>query len=279
MVENSAYSDFMVKKAKTTQKSTTSFQTPLMFLHGWGTTSNIWQSQVAFFTPKWPVMAPDFLHTAPHLPFFSTPRTVETIVEGLSSLCHAYHLPPIHLVGWSLGSMMALEFSSRFPALVASLTLVGGTPKFLADESFPWGLPKGELRLLRKRFQQNRVAALTTFYQLLFTDREKNREVLLRARNRLRSNRNISDQALLEGLAILESTDLRPVLPHLSMPVLIIHGEEDKICPIEAGLFMHQHIPRSRLDTFPSCGHAPFLTREERFNRTVEDFLQSSGRP
>jgi pimeloyl-[acyl-carrier protein] methyl ester esterase len=175
--------------------------------------------------------------------------------------------------------MIALEFSSRFPALVASLTLVGGTPKFLADESFPWGLPKSELRLLRKRFQQDRIVALTTFYQLLFTDREKNREVLLRARDRLRSEQNISDQALLEGLAILESTDLRPVLPGLAMPVLIIHGDGDKICPIKAGLFMHRQIPRSRLDTFPSCGHLLFLTQEERFNQTLEDFLRSLALP
>jgi len=46
--------------------------------------------------------------------------------------------------------MIALEFASRFSTLVSSLTLVGGTPKFLLDESFPYGLTEGELRLLTR---------------------------------------------------------------------------------------------------------------------------------
>ena len=171
--------------------------------------------------------------------------------------------------------MIALEFASRFSSLVSSLTLVAGTPKFVLDESFLCGLPKGELRLLRRRLLKDKIIAFTAFHQLLFTEREKNRQIMLKIRDMVKSNKNISDQALLEGLDILESVDLRSILSSITVPVLVLHGEKDLLCPVQAGQYMHQNISRSQLKVFPDCGHLPFFTREKEFNQIVEDFFNS----
>jgi len=98
---------------------------------------------------------------------------------------------------------------------------------------------------------------------------------MLKIRDMLKSNKGISDQALLEGLDILESVDLRPVLSGISVPALILHGENDRLCPVQAGRYMHQHIGNSQLKIFPDCGHLPFLTQEKEFNQALENFLTS----
>ncbi len=249
---------------------------PLVFLHGWGTTSSIWQAQVSYFSQKWPVIAPDYLLRDSHFSsFFFTPRTLKTLSEGLFKFCSYHRISSLHLIGWSLGSMIALEFASRFSSLVSSLTLVDGTPKFLLDGSFSYGLTEGELRLLRKRLLKDKLIAFTAFHQLLFSEGEKNRQVMLKIRDMLKSNKGISDQALLEGLDILEKVDLRPILSGIIVPVLILHGENDRLCPVQAGRYMHQHIGSSQLKIFPDCGHLPFLTQEKEFNHALENFLNS----
>jgi pimeloyl-[acyl-carrier protein] methyl ester esterase len=180
--------------------------------------------------------------------------------------------------------MIALEFCSRFPDLVASLTLVGGTPKFLSDESFPDGTAKGELRRLRGRLLRDRLLAFTSFHQILFTEQEKTQPlIMLKVRDSLKTDQEISVQALLEGLNILEEADLRTVLSSIKVPVLIIHGDSDRLCPAGAARYLHQHITQSQLRIFPNCGHLPFLTREEEFNQALDDFLMwiggQTGRP
>ena len=171
--------------------------------------------------------------------------------------------------------MIALEFTSRFSSFVSSLTLVDGTPKFLLDESFSYGLKEGELRLLRKRLLKDKLIAFTAFHQLLFSEGEKNRQIMLRIRDMLKSNKDISDQALLEGLDILGKADLRPILSGISVPVFILHGENDRLCPVQAGRYMHQHMGNSQLKIFPDCGHLPFLTQEKAFNKALANFLNA----
>lgn len=255
-------------------------KTPLVFLHGWGTTSGIWQEQINFFSPRWLVLAPDYFCQGPGtLPLSSEPLSLENLAEALFSFCQAQALPYLHLVGWSLGSMIALEFAWRFPSLLRSLTLVAGTPKFISDDSFPYGLPKAELRLLRKRLLQNKLFAFTTFHQLLFTEQEKKREIMLRVRDLFRTNQQISDQRLIESLAILEQADLRPILPDIpsSLPILIIHGENDQVCLPDASSFFHQAFPSSQLVIFPQCGHLPFITYQAKFNQLLDRFLTFLG--
>ncbi|MEW5804774.1 MAG: alpha/beta hydrolase [bacterium] len=251
---------------------------PLLFLHGWGTTSKIWQRQKAHFSPSWPVLVPDYLIRNTSLSLFSAPLTLENLVDGVFTLCRHCSLPPIHLIGWSLGSLIAMEFTSRFAPQVASLTLVAGTPKFTSDESFHDGIAKGESRLLRSRLQRDRLLAFSSFHQFLFTDQEKTQALALNIRELLRTDREIPDQTLLEGLNILEEADLRPVLSTLKVPVLIVHGDSDRLCPVGAARYLHQHIPHSRLEIFPDCGHLPFLTREGMFNQILENFLKLSER-
>lgn len=248
---------------------------PLVFLHGWGTTSKIWQRQSDHFSPAWSVLVPDYLIQGPGHSFFPAPPfTLKDLVDGLYILCHQSALPAMHLIGWSLGSMIALEFTSRFPALVASLTIVAGTPQFLSDDSFPEGAAKGELRRLRGRLLRDRLLAFSSFHQILFTEQEKSQPLMLKVRELLKTEYAISDRALLEGLDILEAVDLRSILPAIKVPVLIIHGDSDRVCPAGAARYLHQHIPHSQMRIFPDCGHLPFLTREEEFNQALDNFLK-----
>ena len=79
--------------------------------------------------------------------------------------------------------------------------------------------------------------------------------------------------ALQESLASLASADLRPVLPSVALPVLLIHGSADTICPSSASRYMAEQLPDARLVEMEGVGHAPFLSRSAEFTALLTKFL------
>ena len=62
------------------------------------------------------------------------------------------------------------------------------------------------------------------------------------------------------------------VLAGLSVPVLITHGEEDRVVLRAAAERHSEMIPHARMSYYPGVGHAPFWEDAERFNRELRDF-------
>jgi len=71
--------------------------------------------------------------------------------------------------------------------------------------------------------------------------------------------------------------DLKPHLPSIRVPTLIIVGRHDWITPVECSEEIHRLIPNSRLEIFENSGHSPQLEEPERFQQVVREFLASNG--
>ena len=68
--------------------------------------------------------------------------------------------------------------------------------------------------------------------------------------------------------------DLRDIISDIKIPVLIIHGEKDNVCPVDAGRYLAENLSDAKLEIFKNAGHAPFLTRHKEFNRIVKRFIE-----
>jgi pimeloyl-ACP methyl ester carboxylesterase len=102
----------------------------------------------------------------------------------------------------------------------------------------------------------------------------------------LPSVRSIRQLAMLERMsaspgmarATLEAgfqADVRPILPTISAPTLVIHAREDPI-PLQFGRYLADHIPGARLLEVDGTDHAPFLTDPDTITRGIEEFLTGS---
>ena len=69
--------------------------------------------------------------------------------------------------------------------------------------------------------------------------------------------------------------DLREVLPRITVPTLLLYGDQDVRSPVSVGEDMHARIPRSRLVVMPGVGHVSNIEAPERFNTEVRAFLRS----
>jgi proline iminopeptidase len=75
-----------------------------------------------------------------------------------------------------------------------------------------------------------------------------------------------------------DAYDLRPELRKIRVPVLIIHGREDRVVPVYRAEELHGGIAGSRLVVFEDCGHWPFVERRADFLTAVTDFLGLESR-
>ncbi|MGH9944454.1 MAG: alpha/beta fold hydrolase [Pyrinomonadaceae bacterium] len=85
---------------------------------------------------------------------------------------------------------------------------------------------------------------------------------------------NIIRQASLNGLvgganALAERPDLRPVLPTIRVPTLVLFGEEDSLTPVEVAQMLHAAIPDSELAIIRNASHAAILEKAPQANGII----------
>ena len=78
--------------------------------------------------------------------------------------------------------------------------------------------------------------------------------------------------------ATLESAfriDVRPILPTITAPTLVIHARDDPV-PVQGGRYLADHIPGARLLEVDGTDHAPWFTDPDRITTAIEEFLTGS---
>jgi pimeloyl-ACP methyl ester carboxylesterase len=76
-------------------------------------------------------------------------------------------------------------------------------------------------------------------------------------------------------LEALFRIDVRPILPTITAPTLVIHARGDLI-PVQGGRYLADHIPGARMLEVDGTDHAPWLTEPDRITTEIEEFLTGS---
>jgi len=177
------------------------------------------------------------------------------------------------VLGWSLGGMVALELARSRPGDLAALVLIATTPCFLAREDWPAGMNPGVLDGFAAGLAGDYRRTLSNFLALQTWGDENASQALRSLRANLDAHGEPDPHALVAGLGILRTADLRDELAAIAIPSLVIAGERDRITPVAAGRELASRLPSARFVEVPKAGHAPFLSHPEMVRREVEDFL------
>ncbi|WP_406069068.1 alpha/beta fold hydrolase [Micromonospora sp. NBC_01638] len=165
--------------------------------------------------------------------------------------------PRAHVVGISLGGMIAQQIAIQHPERVLSLTSISAT----ASPRIGRLTMRTAMRLqkLQDRPVEDREGAgqlMVDLFDLIGSPGYDMDERWLRERGRIAFDRAY-DQAgrLRHEAALMASRDRRAQLAELRIPALVVHGEADKIWDVAGGQATADAIPDARLMTFPGYGH------------------------
>lgn len=192
--------------------------------------------------------------------FTGTAYTLADMAQDVAGLIDTLACGPVHLVGQSMGGMIAQILALRSPDRVASLALLYSTPSRSyrierepsgPDTSEPGGIPA---------LAADRARAIEQFVDGQITrcgstgfppDRTWLRELAAMSLDRGFQSAGLARQAD----AIRRSPEVSDELGSLRMPTTILHGSADKVINPEASHRLHALIPDSTLTTYDGMGH------------------------
>jgi pimeloyl-[acyl-carrier protein] methyl ester esterase len=169
-----------------------------------------------------------------------------------------------YIVTGSMGGLLAMEL---LPEYCKKLVLISSTAKFCAGEDYPSGTPEKVLRRMILQLKRNPDAVLEEFFKNVHYPHRQSRQAQQLQRN--------EDEDLVAGLEYLRSSDVRARVPEIKIPVLLLHGENDRIIPPTASEWLHGNLSDSRLKIYKNDGHALPAHHFGEVMKAVSEFLSN----
>ncbi|SES97290.1 carboxylesterase BioH (pimeloyl-CoA synthesis) [Nitrosomonas marina] len=243
--------------------------TDMVLIHGWAMHGGIWQNIRDRLSQQFRLHILDL----PGHGFSShrEPGDFEHVVSVVQE-----KLPKNCIVcGWSLGGQVAMELALRDSAQVMGLVLVSTTPCFVKQPDWPWGVESKFLQFFMENLHQNYRTTINRFLTLQTRGEREMSGTLAQLRQYFFERDQPDYDALLKGLLILQTNDMRQKLSQIKQPVLLLHGENDMITHSSAARWMNAQLRHSKLVMFQQCGHAPFLADPDKFISCVNESYYS----
>ena len=194
------------------------------------------------------------------------PYTIRQMARDAGAVLDAGGVPCAHVIGASMGGMIAQEFALCFPSRVRSLVLActshGGLlarwPRFLPPRQIAWGHDE----------RRERELAFAPFLYSPSTPQDRiDEDIAVQCRSPWSYKGFL---AQLSGI-LMWSSYLR--LPAIRVPTLVVHGEQDLLVPPQNGKIVAARIPGAQFRLVPNAGHILTTDQPELCQELLTEFL------
>lgn len=229
---------------------------------------------------------PSFVHFAKRLSGFS--RTVWYEARGigasggdnrnrdfeerhadLTAVLNAAGCEWVVLVGNAIAGPYVIQYAAAHPERVSALILVDTFAHYLREDDYPWGVPRDALdRITTAMGERTGTGALIETVAPSKAGDEGFRAWYARG-ERLGSSPDQTATILRRGF----SRDVRPLLPTLALPTLVLHRGGNRLIRVGAGRYLAEHIPGAKYVELPGDDHLFFVGDSDALLDEIEEFL------
>ena len=228
----------------------------LLFIHGTGGDASAWEPQAVFFKGKYLVFRielPGHGHSAG-----SGESEIEKYADWVRMAIEmGLGSRPFVAAGHSMGGAIVLKLAANPPPGMKGMVLVGT------------GARLGVMPAIFQALEENPEAFFKTIEQVAFSacTPAEIRESIVGA------IRRCAPSVILKDFKACNRFDIRDQLSQITLPSLMICGEEDKLTPVKYSTFLQQNLPASGLVVVPEAGHMVMVEKPEVLNMAIERFL------
>ena len=195
--------------------------------------------------------------------------TLEQRMEDVHAVMDAVGSERAVLCGVSEGGPMCSLFAATYPERTSALVMIGSYARRLKDDDYPWG-PTVEQR--------------EHFFKEIIEHWGGPVGIEDRAPSRMHDERfrqwwstylrmGASPGAALALTRMNAEIDIRPILPSIRVPTLVLHRTGDMCLRIEEGRFVAEQIPGAKFIELPGIDHLPFVGDQDSILDEIEEFL------
>ena len=237
---------------------------PVMLVHGVGADLRSWDAIAARLAPRFRVLRLD-LRGHGKSGRIETCR-LEDFMDDVSAVLDAQGVAHAHLVGFSLGGMIAQAFVLAYPQNVDKVAFISAVAGRTPEE-------RANVMARAHKVREEGIASVVAAAQdRWFTDAflKANPEIVRQRLEELKANDHRSYSA---AYTVFAEGDVGPRLHQIRHPTLVVTGEHDVGSNTRMARFMHESIPGSRLHILPGLKHSVLLEAPETIADLLIDFL------
>jgi class 3 adenylate cyclase len=164
----------------------------------------------------------------------------------------------------------AIHFSATHPERVSALVLFNTYAHYVEENDYPWGAPLDPNRFVaafRQTWGTGALALIETIAPSRTAD-ERFRAWYARS-----MRFSLGPDQMADLIRANYQADLRPRLPSISVPTLVLHREGNRAIHLGAGQYLAEHIPKAKLVVLPGDDHLFFVGDSDALVDEIEEFL------
>jgi 3-oxoadipate enol-lactonase len=237
----------------------------LVMMHCLGMTHHLWDC-LNRLADSFTLVSYDFPgHGETPLP--AGPYGIEELSKQLAAVLRREGIAKAHIMGISLGGLVAQCFAATEPAMTDKLVLCDTTPRYTDEARANWTVRAAAAR------KDGPASLLPMIEKIWFTP-----GFVAKGPPAVKLVRDTFQACSGEGYALaceaLGAADLRDLAPRIKAPTMVICGEDEGEAFKDAAHWLCEHVAGARLEMIPSAGHASVLEQPERIEKLLRDFLR-----
>ncbi|MCM3745151.1 alpha/beta fold hydrolase [Sporosarcina luteola] len=244
---------------------------PLVFIHGVGLDHAMWEQQVNQLSNEYRVIVYDMVgHGGSSHP--PGPYSLSQFVEQLTALIDGLGLDKIHLVGFSMGGMVAQAFAQAHKERMKTLTIMNAVANRSEEQR------QAILARVEEVGTTGPEATIEPAIQRWFTPEYRYAQdgTVGRIRRRLQTN-NPTSYIVAYRLFATADQELWKKLDQIDIPTLVITGEDDIGSTPEMAQQIHEKIAGSELVIVPAMRHMLPVERPDIVNEAIHSFIRKNS--
>lgn len=238
----------------------------LLLVHGFPLDRTIWSEQLRELSDIRRVVAVDLRGRGKSPAIATDGWTVDLYADDVAATIESLSADKVDLAGLSMGGYVVMAFWRRHQEKVRSLLLID--TKAEADSAEAKEGREKTAALVREKGTGELVEALFPKIFAPMTGDE------VKAKVRTMFESTSGETAAADALAMRDRTDWTPDLAGISVPTIVIQGNQDALMPAEGARAMTEKIPGAKFVTIENAGHMAPLENPTAVNRAIREFLQ-----
>ncbi|MEM6159205.1 alpha/beta hydrolase [Erwinia sp. P6884] len=255
---------------------------PIFFHHGWPLSADDWDTQMLFFLSKgFRVIASDRRGHG-RSSQVSEGHDMDHYAADASAVAEHLDLKNAVHIGHSTGGGQVARYVAKYgqpQGRVAKAVLISAVPPLMVKtENNPDGTPLEVFDGFRQALAANRAqffldVASGPFYGYNRPGTEASQGII---ENWWRQGMTGSAKAHYEGIKAFSQTDQTEDLKAITVPTLILHGDDDQVVPYKtAALLQEKLLPNNKMKIYPGYPHGMPTTHADVINNDILEFIRS----
>lgn len=253
---------------------------PLVLLHEWASSHRIWEPFTHHLASHFTVYRWDARGHGGHQRTVATPVSLARMADDLADMLGHFMLERPTVVGHSMGALTLWAHIQRHgSAHLGRMCILDQSPKLTTDAEWHLGIygdwtPRRDAAFiagLQADFVETVVRLVAGGLNRAARERYETNHPGI---GRMRTFLGMLDAApLIEVWPSLSQADLRPTLPTIGCPTLLIYGSDSNFYPPATGPYVQSATPGSQLIIYPGADHSPHVNQPARFIDDLARFV------